>query len=335
DVDLNFGPFCAGAARTGQQLVRDVFNHYGFDYYDPESKAAQSYRLKTWLKAHPGLAGAETEHVLLRQYVNSMKKMISQTPRKTSVSSKVTASSVPNSNKLAATAIQRKLEQGADVNPYLSKGLFVAYEEDQLLYSWRIYHFHLNDDQTKHSFFKDRSDWLLMALVEYEAAYLLDIREHVEKDEEGANNVWSRQELISILTGEFSDVAKKYRLNGLLPPESQLSDSEVRKMRKAGVNVIPSSGEDMLALGAGIATDDSSMEATMHTDQMMQMIYSWEKYLNEKIEDINADFEKQGLKTTKMQFKLGLDEDGFFVYEASTNARLRGLCQKQYFNPTN
>lgn len=317
-----------------KELIRAVFSHNGIDYFDPEKNEHPTKRLKKWITNNPDMASSDPSHLLLRQFVNTNIKFISQKQRSTFVSKKVSQSTAPEKNRQVAQIIQNKLASGQDVNSYLSKGLIVAYEEDQLLSSWKMFHFHLNETQSNSSFFKDRSGWLLMAYIESDCAYLLDIREHQESDDEGNNLVWTRQEMIEILDREFPDAISNHKLNGVIGIERTLTDKELRQARAAGLNILPSTDSSVFApFGGGLATNGTSIQVTRHTDQLMNMINLWEDHIKENESQIKSDFSNQGVDATNLDFRLGLDEQGFFVYELNSDIRISNLSQTAYFNP--
>lgn len=175
-----------------------------------------------------------------------------------------------------------------------------------------------------------------MTFITDKEFFLLDVRDHMELNEEKINLVWSRAEIFSILTKEFPHAVKNYKLGGVLPPRNEEggpSDLELRNLRKAGINSLDFTSEAVYASpGGGIATDGSSVSVTMGVSQYRQMFYSWTKYLAENEEDIRLQLLEKDYKIGQMDFGLGYNfEVGFFVYEKQTNVQLLFLSQKRYF----
>ena len=319
--------------------LRDYFQKFGIDFYDPEAdRSTYSPKLKDWVKKNKRKVDedkSQMDHLLIRQYVNFTRKFIPVCPRKVKFSSKVKGIKVHHPERKVINLLAEKFRTGENINPFLSKGLLCAYDEDQLHATWRMYHLHVNSKKTQHHYFMDRAGKLLMVFIHGDTAYFLDVRLHKETDEEnGMNVVWSRQELLHILTNEFPDVIANYKLNGVLPPnkEEALTDTQLETLKRKGVNPIYSSGDLAIApMGGGIATNGSSVEVTMHSDQIRRMIYDWEKYLSENESSLREDFKRHGHEVTEFRFRLSRDDHGFFVYEELTNARLPSLTERRYF----
>ncbi len=322
-----------------KKCLREYFQKYGVDYYDPEAEFTTfSPKLKDWLKKNRRNAEDDqknVKHLLLRQYVNFARKFIRVAPLNVKFSSKIKAIKPHYPERKVINLLSDKFRNGENLNPFLSKGLLHAYDEDQFHATWKMFHLHMNSKRTKHHYFMDRSDKLLMIFIHEETVYFLDVRNHKETDEKnGINVVWSRQELLHTLTKEFPEVMELYKLNGILPPkeEEALTDTQLETLKRSGVNPMYSSGGLVIApMGGGIATNGSSVEVTMHSDQIRRMISDWEKHLSDRHDEIIKDFERHGLIVTDFAFRLSHDEGGLFVYDEKTGARLASMSERSYF----
>lgn len=321
-----------------KSCLRDYFQKYGIDFYDPEAdRSTYSPKLKDWIKKNKRKVDedkSQMDHLLIRQYVNFNRKFIPVGPREVKFSSKVKGIKAHHPERKVINLLADKFRNGENINPFLSKGLLCAYDEDQLHATWRMFHLHVSAKKTKHHYFMDRSDKLLMVFIHEDKAYFLDVRLHKEMDEEnGINVVWSRQELLDILAIEFPDVISYYKLNGILPPQERLTDTQLETLKRKGVNPVFSSGDTVIfPMGGGIASDGSSAEVTMHSDQIRRMIHDWEKHLSESQDALIKDFEKHGLIVKDFSFRLSHEEGGLFVYDENTGARLAGMTERNYFS---
>lgn len=318
-------------------IIRELFEAHGVEFYDPEGdRIKDSKKLERWiLKKGSSFSNSTTSRILIRQFVNFNKKSISIVPRKVFPSKKVRKQLSSGNLTLKIKKIKDAFEKGEDMNKYLSKSVLLAYDEDQLLASWRIYHLHLSSKKTEHKYFVNRSDKLLMVYVEEDKAYFIDVRNHKENNEQAVNLVWSRQELVKILEIEFPQVINRYKLKSIfgLKEEECLTDEQVRNLRKSGLSTFcRGEGDQAIApMGGGIASDGSSIEVTMHSDQMSKMFYDWEKYLIEEEETMKNDFIKQGLNADNLHFSLCYGQNGFCVFEKSNEVAIKALSETEYF----
>lgn len=323
-----------------KNCLRKYFKKYGVDFYDPEADpASYSPKLKGWLRKNRRNAEQDKKdvtHLLTRQYVNFARKFIRIGPLNVKFSSKVRSIQPHHPERKVINLLSEKFRAGENLNPFLSKGLLQAYDEDQFYSTMKMFHLHFNLKRTKHHYFMDRSDKLLMVFIHEDTAYFLDVRNHKEADEKtGVNLVWSRQEFIHILAKEFPEVIKHYKLNGILPPKKDEapSDFELDTLKRKGYNpMFSSEGMVLIPMGGGIASDGSSMEVTMHTHQLRQMIFEWEKHLSDRHDDLIKDFESHGLVVTDFSFSLSHEEGGLFVYDEKTGARLVGMDERSHFS---
>ena len=73
-------------------------------------------------------------------------------------------------------ALEKRMTEGSDLNPFLTKTINDGLFEDDLLNYWAIYHFHLADSiDPKNPGFSSRSDKILLAIVNDTTVYMLKV----------------------------------------------------------------------------------------------------------------------------------------------------------------
>lgn len=122
---------------------------------------------------------SQSTHELLCNYFNVNSKFIQPIPRTIFISDEIKRKIRQSPYKKSFDDIKHRLERGENVNCFLSKSIFSISYNDLLLHDWGIYHFHLSDTKRcQADYFYKRSDWLLFARIEKNAAYLLEIYHH-------------------------------------------------------------------------------------------------------------------------------------------------------------
>lgn len=311
------------------ELLRDFFTSHGIDFFDPfnppEQYTKKQRSMKFWVKQNDDAIQRRPEWVLLRQYANMCIKIPNCVSRNVHLSSLVEKSDCTPSAKNALQVISDRIVNGQDLTPFMSRQTFKAYVEDALYYNWKIIHFHLNKLNSG-SRFSESSGWLLMAFFAENDVFFLDVKRHSEREND-INLVWTRQDLITTFCREFPKYAEKYKLKGILASKQGFSDEQIFHLRKRGVVVPPSAEGKVFVLGHGCATNGSSVEVTRVTDLLYNMIQTWQKDLQSQ----SQSFLLRNINPKNYQFKLGLDNEGFFVFNLPTGQRLPAHCQKVFF----
>lgn len=110
---------------------------------------------------------------IIIQYLNFVNKIIEQKPRRVAINKEFKN---PFKFNRIINEIKLKLEQGQNVNLYLSKKINDASYNDKMLNYYKIYHFHLGDGIEKG--FRKRSKELLYVFIDEEDACILGIFNH-------------------------------------------------------------------------------------------------------------------------------------------------------------
>jgi len=261
---------------------------------------------------HYGLICSATEdiEVILRRWVNMQLKLITPVPRKVFCSPKIQSISLQPNEKQSLDVIKTKLENGADVNGYMSKNIFQEDHTDYLFSDWGIYHFHLNIEQDPtNPYFIKRSDNLLFLMLRKESAYLIDVRVHDE------DYVFAQKELLKIVHDTWPEIIELYRLKGIFI-EKEYSNEEVHELRKAGVMIIQKIGNDSyVPPGGGITTAATAVNVTTQTDWLLEITRNAENWAKNNTQTLLQEIQKLNPHQTTMDLHLDLNDNGYFVVD--------------------
>ena len=157
-----------------------------------------------------------------------------------------------------------KIEEGMNLNPYLSKKMRDVSYQDKMLFDWDVYHLHLGLNEDNDGYIH-RTGALLFAMFDDDNAYLINIYNH--KDH------WTNKDVLNIVNESWPYLLERYKINA--EPECDFSNEELKHIRKANVNTILklNDGTCIYAPGLGLMTSGHSMWAmTQVTDIMHDII---------------------------------------------------------------
>jgi hypothetical protein len=162
--------------------------------------------------------------------------------------------SCPSGYENAFNTVCRKIAEGEDLSPFLSRRYDDSSFSDYLFNDWHIYHFHLSEQFDTDGKAR-RSDYLLFAYIASHAAYLIQIYSHSESD------VFAKTDMLRIISCNWPNLISRYEFSG--KAIHTFSDSAINEMRKHNINVITeiNPGKGLLSIGGGSSSDGSPTEA--------------------------------------------------------------------------
>lgn len=201
----------------------------------------------------------------------------------------------------AVFRIRSHFVQGYPVTPYLSRKTRDSTFKDGLLWDYGMHHFHLSTQLVSPGLIK-RSAYLLFAIVADEDVFFVDIRKHSDPQ----NLQWVRQDLLSIVSSDWPEIANRYMLRGVTG--STMSDEEKRILRKKNINSAPQlEGHAVAPIGGGTTIDGSSIRCRAWADKLIHEINYHKSVFNNHHSVLKASLRARGLKTTgEFEFKLAL-----------------------------
>ncbi len=207
--------------------------------------------------------------------------------------------------------LKKKLEDGHDVCPHLSKFLLRDDYEDPLLNDWGIHHFHLGQNPDKSGFI-ERTGPLLFAHVTVDSVFCLGVYPH---------GSWTQQDLIRVIHENWPDVISAKKINGIIGLSHTPTDDEIAQLRQAGVQTMVqvAPGVVYAPLGGGYSTAGTSVESTMRVNWYMRLLRNLEDHIKANTEKFTARITELGYTHgSPPSFALMIDDKGFFAVEKSS-----------------
>lgn len=162
------------------------------------------------------------------QLLNHQKKLIQPKPRKVSYAANF---KVSDENSEGIKNLVASIENGDDVNKYLSKLIFKGNISDGMLDHFGCKHFHLGNEQVGD--FIKRTGEIALAFVTDDEIFFIETKLH------GKDHalIWYEDNVIRILHNERPDLIKKFKakyMKNISPSPSNPED--LKKMRDINVN---------------------------------------------------------------------------------------------------
>ncbi len=179
----------------------------------------------------------------------------------------------------AVFRLRQLLTEGRNVNGFLSRNVRHATggrSRDGLLWHYGMHHFHLGTGYAADGFVQ-RSDYLLLAIVAPLDTYFIDVRRHPPP----GGIEWVTQELLGIVHSNWPELIEAKTLHGV--QGDQLSDVQVRELRRKNVNYTPHLGGAAIApLLGGTTGDGSSVLCTLWARRLLADLQHHEDVLGSR-----------------------------------------------------
>lgn len=198
--------------------------------------------------------------------------------------------------------LETEIENGANLNSYLSRSIMDCSKDDLMLYDWGIYHLHISDklDTKKSDGFMERSDLLLYALFDNENAYFIKTINH-----KGENNMWTKKECLEIINDNWPHLLEPYIMKGVSKEQQYISDDERSTLRKNHVNTIITlnNGVVIMPPNMGLVCDGSPFKAIYAADYLKKQL----KDVQSSIMNDISDFRKK-IKSNEDIYEIKLED---------------------------
>lgn len=184
--------------------------------------------------------------------------------------------------------LETEIENGANLNSYLSRSIMDCSKDDLMLYAWGIYHLHISNklDTKKSDGFMERSDLLLYALFDDDKAYFIKTINH-----KGQNNMWTKKECLEIINDNWPHLLEPYIMKGVSKEQQYISDDERSTLRKNHVNtfITLNNGVVIMPPNIGLVCDGSPSKAIYAADYLKKQL----KDVQSSIMNDISDFRKK------------------------------------------
>lgn len=222
-----------------------------------------------------GLADLLIEYRVLRG------RFVAPTPRKVHLSRELRSSPEAKSQRAVLNALIRKIEDGVDVTPHLSRRIVRPFrsvkptkpsgrtDRDLLLSDWGVHHLHLSlevqpDGMTA------RSKDVLFAVFDDEDAYLIGILAHPHE----AN--WAAEDIFAVMVRNWPNAGLVHPAHGVIGLSQRYSDEDRLKLRNSGVaNIMEIDGKVFMPGRFGQTTAGTPVQATRDVNELMWQIGAW------------------------------------------------------------
>ena len=281
------------------------------------------YEIAKQLLAHYGIdsSSATTDKDFIKMYMNIHLRLIRPEKYQVLRSKALTARSLPQEIGNGINSVQKKLEQGVDVTPHMSKSILDGTFTDFLFSDWGIYHLHLGLSMKGN--FIERTREVLFLSIQGSRAYFIDVREHGRN---GEKHVFSQFDILQILADEFIEIIEPFELRNVTGLSRNITDpEEIAKYRNAGIVLAHEiNGKVYAPMGGGITTARTSINTVQETDRLLWWADDLEKYMNEKRDEVDAIFSQViNYESDKADFRLCADDNGFLLFDKYSGVAAR------------
>lgn len=254
-----------------------------------------------------------TPRGICMMYFNLKRRLITPTSREILFSKKFKC---PDDLKDGLEKIKKRVKNGDNLLPYLSKNLNDLDYDDDMLNDWGVYHLHLGEE-IKDSGFVERTGPLLFARFDDEFAYFIDVYEH---------GVWTKKEIVERIHDNWPDSIKEYRLEDIIGLSQSCNDKERKILRDAGVSTLieVELGVVYAPIGGGYATDGSSTEVVIECDRYAHILKNYEETIRDNIDKlISAALESGKEIKESLHFVLQFKEKDIIALETNTQIAVK------------
>lgn len=254
-------------------------------------------------------------NTILYCYHSLKRRIILQKPRKVVEAKNF---SCPANVLAGYELLKQNIEQGSNLNPYLSRKSVKLNFEDGMFNDWGIQHFHLGTKIDKKINLIEGTSELLFAIVTSDTVYCIGIYEHGD---------WSKQELISIIEENWYVLIEPYQIKGMIDIEYESSDDEIFLLRKNSINtpIKTKSGNIYFGAGGGMNAAGGSADAMLNVIDTLKHIQQLNQIFEQKIGLLNLSVNR------KLKFQLEITPLERNAYCSEINLRIPLLYK--YANP--
>ncbi|HSY21942.1 MAG TPA: hypothetical protein VK841_07500 [Polyangiaceae bacterium] len=230
-------------------------------------------------------------------FFNLLKRLVTPTRRTVHVGRSLTC---PAEHQAGYEEVTRKVRDGLDLTPHLSRKLSDIDYDDGLLNDWGIHHLHLGTRVSKHPPFVERTGPVLFARFTEQDAYFILINKH---------GTWSDIAILEEFHAAWPLVAGGFQLQGVSPSQPNPTANEISMLRKAGVQTLVSVGGKVLfPMGRGITTSGLAVEVVERSDRVNRQLQVFEELVVQQKSSIFAYGKANGVEPVRpVRLKLRVD----------------------------
>jgi len=278
---------------------------------------ARRYLAADWGPKVPQLSDDD----LLIRFFDSLRRRPAVVPRRLWVADDFNC---PPDQVAGWTALQKKVVEGGDLRPHLSRKHSALDALDGLLNEWGVHHLHLGIGPAPGaSGHVQRSGPVLFARITGEDFYAINIYPH---------GAWENSNVLESLHRNWPDSIKNYRLKGV--QGEPLSEMERRNLRKVNAQAATTTadGTVYMAIGGGVASSGTSADAVRLADMLSSDIARLPMAIEEQAEKFLPHLRARGYtdQAEIVAALVAITSDAFQVdlpdYGVRFNVQLEGGC---------
>ncbi len=223
---------------------------------------------------------------LIHIYFDFDSRLVVPKPRKVKIPSKF---SCPSKLKPGYDLLLKKVEEGTNLFPHLSRQIFKTDFMDGMLFDWGIQHFHLGltSDGKRPSLIQGTKE-VLYAIVTDDNFYVLVIEDHGH---------WASKDLLRIVKNDFPEILAPYKIEGILGMEHKYTERDHIQLRNAGINTMNEiDGDYYISPGGGINSAKGSAQSTMRINFTHKWYREAEKVIISEFKRIWDSIPKDDIK---------------------------------------
>lgn len=190
-------------------------------------------------------------------------------------------SSLPPQLKVAYKEIIKSISEGNELLKYQSRLLKNVNFDDMMLADWGIQHLHLETEVESDGYVKRTSELLFVRFTD-DDAFIIGIYQHGD---------WTDLDIIETIHFEWPDSIEKFKMNGIIALEHNISNSERQLLRNSGMNtpIQVSDGAIYMGPGMGMSTAGSPVMTTMNGDNHLRYLHGGFDLIRQHISTILPD----------------------------------------------
>jgi hypothetical protein len=282
-------------------------------------EAGERAQKESTAEMQAAIAEVDDLHWLCMYYLNAVKRRIVPKPRTVVRAPGLATNSHAVQHHAAIDAIQREFERGEDMWPRLSRNLDDLRHDDAMLNDWGIHHLHLGAVGGETDGRAKRSGPILMAFVQGEHAYFVDVLVHGR-----GHNPWINRDLVEIIHANWPETIRQYRLNAI--SVTKLSDEQVNILRRKNATMAVEVKDSTVyaPLGGGYMSSGISMQVLMRADRFCATVRSFETWARANADAIREDIRQQRkVELDELRIELRFTDTTIELIETQSSSRLQ------------
>ena len=266
----------------------------------------------------PEVAQISDDDVLIA-YFDALRRRPAVRPRKIWIADDFTC---PPEYQAGWEQLQKKIADGEDLRPHLSKGHARLTTLDGLLNEWGVHHLHLGTaPSSRDPSLIERSGPVLFARITPDDFYAINVYTHGD---------WEQMSVLESLHRNWPDTIKSYRIRGI--QGEPLTEEQRRNLRKVNMQTATTTadGTVYMAIGGGVASSGTSAEAVRRADMLWSDAEQLQISVQEQMEKFLPSLQAGGyagqvqIKATLMAITPEAFQVAFPEYGVLANVKLEG-----------